>query len=87
MRPYLPPEILTRRKMGFGVPLDGWFRGELRGFAQDVLTDSRTRGRGILRPAAVDRLLADHLQGRRDHSSQLWSLICLELWCRAWWDR
>jgi len=87
MRPYLPAEILTRRKMGFGVPLDAWFRGELRGFAQDVLTDTRTRGRGILRPEAVDRLLADHLQGRRDHSSQLWSLICLELWCRTWWDR
>jgi asparagine synthase (glutamine-hydrolysing) len=87
MRPYLPPEVLTRRKMGFGVPLDVWFRGELRGFARDVITDNRTRQRGIFRPEAVDRLLAVHLQGRRDCSSQLWSLICLELWCRAWWDR
>jgi asparagine synthase (glutamine-hydrolysing) len=78
---------LTRRKMGFGVPLDAWFRGELRGFSRDVLTDRRTRQRGILRPEAVDQLLASHLEGRRDQSSQLWSLICLELWCRAWWDR
>jgi asparagine synthase (glutamine-hydrolysing) len=87
MRPYLPAEILTRRKMGFGVPLDAWFRGELRGFTRDILTDRRTRQRGILRPEAVDQLLASHLEGRRDQSSQLWSLICLELWCRAWWDR
>jgi asparagine synthase (glutamine-hydrolysing) len=87
MRPYLPSEILTRRKMGFGVPLDSWFRGELRSFAHDVLTDTRTRQRGILRPEAVDRLWATHLEGQRDYSSQLWSLICLELWCRTWWDR
>jgi asparagine synthase (glutamine-hydrolysing) len=73
--------------MGFGVPLDAWFRGELRGFARDVVTDSRTRQRGIFRPEVVDRLLAVHLEGRRDYSSQLWSLICLELWCRTWWDR
>lgn len=87
MRPYLPTEILTRRKMGFGVPLDGWFRNELRGFAREVLTDARTRQRGLVRPEAVDRLFAAHLEGRRDYSSQLWSLICLELWCRTWWDR
>jgi asparagine synthase (glutamine-hydrolysing) len=87
MRPYLPAEILSRRKMGFGVPLATWFRKELRDFSRDVLTDSRSRNRGILRPEAVAGLLEAHVTGRCDHSSELWSLVCLELWCRAWWDR
>jgi asparagine synthase (glutamine-hydrolysing) len=87
MRPYLPGEILSRRKMGFGVPLATWFRRDLKDFARDVLTEPRTRQRGILRPESVARLLDAHQGGRRDHSSQLWSLICLELWFRTWWDR
>jgi asparagine synthase (glutamine-hydrolysing) len=84
MARYLPAEMLHRRKMGFGVPLAAWFRRDLKDFARDVLLDARTRQRGILRPEAVARLLDAHLAGRRDHSSQLWSLICFELWCRQW---
>jgi asparagine synthase (glutamine-hydrolysing) len=87
MRDALPAEILNRRKMGFGVPLAGWFRKELRDFSRDVLLDSRARQRGILRTAAVEGLLAAHQEGPRDFSSELWSLICFELWCRTWWDR
>ena len=87
MRDALPAEILNRRKMGFGVPLAGWFRKELRDFSRDVLLDPRARQRGILRTAAVEGLLAAHQEGPRDFSSELWSLICFELWCRTWWER
>jgi asparagine synthase (glutamine-hydrolysing) len=87
MARHLPAEILTRRKMGFGVPLARWFRGDLKDFARDILLDTRTRQRGILRPETVSRRLDAHLQGRRDYSAHLWSLICFELWCREWWDR
>jgi asparagine synthase (glutamine-hydrolysing) len=87
MRPHLPPEILNRRKMGFGVPLASWLRKDLRDYAQDVLLGARARQRGIVRPLAVRGLLERHLRGDRDYSSQLWSLICFELWCRNWWDR
>jgi asparagine synthase (glutamine-hydrolysing) len=87
MRPYLPEEVLSRRKMGFGVPLATWFRRDLKDFARDILFDTRTRQRGIFCPETVAQLLNVHLEGRRDHSSQLWSLICFELWCRTWWDR
>jgi asparagine synthase (glutamine-hydrolysing) len=84
MARYLPGEMLNRRKMGFGVPLATWFRKDLKDFTRDVLLDARTRQRGILRPEAVARLLDAHVAGRRDYSSQLWSLICFELWCRQW---
>jgi len=83
----LPGEILTRRKMGFGVPLGAWFRRELRDMARDVLLGSQARERGLFRPSEVESLLAIHDSGRRDCSARLWSLICFELWMRQWADR
>ncbi len=82
----LPREIQTRPKMGFGVPLDHWFRGPLAGFARDVLLDRRTLGRGLFRPDAVASLVESHLAGRSDHSHRLWALLVFELWQREWLD-
>lgn len=82
----LPGPIRRRRKMGFGVPLDYWFRNELRAMARDVLLDARTLNRGYFRSEGVRRLLDDHQQGRFDHAARLWSLLVLELWHRQWVD-
>jgi asparagine synthase (glutamine-hydrolysing) len=87
MRPYLSEEILSRKKMGFGVPLAAWFRGTLRHFAHDLLLDDRARQRGIVDSKAVAEMLAAHVAGTRDHSAPLWALICFELWSRTWLDR
>jgi asparagine synthase (glutamine-hydrolysing) len=76
----LPPEIAARGKAGFGVPISRWFRYELRELASDALLGERARSRGQLRPAAVERLLADHASGRADHGHRLWCLLMLELW-------
>jgi len=80
----LPRAARRRRKMGFGVPLDHWFRDELRDFAREVLLDRQTLGRGYVRPEAVGQLLDDHQSGRFDHSARLWALLVLELWQRTW---
>ncbi len=53
--------------MGFGVPLDHWFRNELKDYAREVLLDPQTLGRGYFRAEAVRRLWDDHQQGRFDH--------------------
>ncbi len=82
----LPSDILSRRKMGFGVPLGAWFRGELRDMTHDLLLDPRTRQRGIFRTSWVDGLLREHESGRRDCSARLWAMLCLELWMRRWAD-
>ena len=87
MADHLPAEVLHRRKMGFGVPLGAWLRGELGDYARDVLLDDRTRRRGFLAPVAVETLLAEHRRGAHDRSAQIWSLLCLEEWARAWLDR
>jgi len=75
-----PPELLTRGKMGFSVPLADWFRGSLREMLWDHLTHSRLESRGVVSPEFVRRLLAEHDIGRRDNSDWLWSLLILELW-------
>ena len=78
----LPPELLTREKMGFGVPLDHWFRGALREMLHDHLTGSRFLERGIVSPPFVRHLLEEHRTGRRNHAAWLWSLLMLEMWYR-----
>ena len=86
MAPYLPREILYRKKMGFGVPLERWFRHELRELAYDTLLDRRACERGIMRPGYVRRLLDEHGAGTRNHHTRLWALLMLELWFRSWID-
>ena len=78
----LPKEIRNRPKMGFGVPLDRWFRGELKDELRAVLLDPVARDRGLFRPEAVERLIDEHTQGRRDNAYRLWALLMLELWFR-----
>lgn len=82
----VPREILDRPKQGFGVPVGHWFRGELREAFGDVLGSPSTRQRGYFNSAFVDRVLAEHLAGRRDHSRQLWMLLVFELWHRQYVD-
>jgi len=76
----LPEENVRRRKMGFGVPVGKWFRGDLRDLlCETLLSDSALR-RGYFQPAEVRRLIREHLESRADHSFQLWNLLMLELW-------
>lgn len=82
----LPESIQSRPKMGFGVPLDHWFRHELKPMLQETLLDGSALNRGYFRPEAVERLVKEHLDGQWDHSYRLWSLLCLELWQRMFVD-
>ncbi len=79
---YLPPEILRRRKMGFGVPVGKWLRGGLRPLLDDVLLSPRALGRGYFQPQVIRELVRAHTEGRQDHTYQLWALLCLEWWHR-----
>lgn len=77
----LPPGVqLPRGKKGFNVPMAAWLRGPLREPAQDLLSESRVRRIGLLRPQAVGRLLQEHLAGGRDRSFELYGLLVLSLW-------
>jgi asparagine synthase (glutamine-hydrolysing) len=78
----LPAPIATRRKMGFGVPVGRWFRDELRQELSEVLLDRQGLDRGLFRPEMIDRLIAEHVHGVREHGHRLWALVMLELWFR-----
>ena len=83
VRDILPVEILRRKKMGFPVPFGGWMRGPWKEVAREVLLDVRSRQRGIIDPAAVERMMSAHAAGTTDGTDAIWSLLNLELWYRT----
>jgi asparagine synthase (glutamine-hydrolysing) len=85
MRTILPDEVMERPKRGFAVPLDHWFRGQLEGFARDVLLSRQCGHRGILNQTYIKNLLSWQERGR-PLDLQLWTLISFELWCRTFLD-
>ncbi len=86
MEPFLPHDVLYRKKMGFGCPVGHWLRHELREMAEDTLLSPTAAGRGIFRPDYVAGLLRDHIGGAQQHDTRLWALLMLELWFRMWVD-
>ena len=80
LRGILPASILRRPKKGFGIPVAHWFRGPLKEQMLSVLSPERIARKGFFDPAAVARLIDDHLAGRRDVRKQLWTLFAFDLW-------
>lgn len=79
----IPPALLKAPKSGFGMPLGAWLRGELRPRLEDVLSEDSVRDFGLLNYPEVRRLLDEHLQGRADHYSKLWTLFVLHKWAEG----
>ena len=78
----VPPSVLERPKRGFGVPLDSWFRWELRHRIDDLMrNDSPIRE--FVDATAVRRIATEHQRARRDHSLLIWRLLVLDLWLRS----
>jgi asparagine synthase (glutamine-hydrolysing) len=76
----LPAEILERKKHGFGIPVSRWIHRELKEEFRSALEPSRIKAQGLFEPAAINRLMDDHLSGRRDNRKPLWSLFMFERW-------
>ncbi len=87
LRGILPESILNRPKMGFGVPLEHWFRNNAWiEILRDILLSRRAVERGYFVPVAVARLIDEHVAGARDWHQQLWMLLMLEMWHRTFVD-
>ena len=74
----LPDAILYRKKMGFSVPLDRWFRGPLAGQVRALATSPNLLATGFFDPASLARIVTRHLAGRRDHSALIWALLMFD---------
>ena len=81
---HVPPELIERPKMGFGIPLGEWLRGPLRDWAETLLNEQRLRQAGLLDAGMVRRYWADHLDGRRNWQYLLWDVLMLEAWRERW---
>ncbi len=86
MRGILPDEVLDRPKMGFGVPIDQWFRGPCRDLLRETLLSARARARGYFSPRAVERIVEAHQRMEGNFGYRLYALLMLELWHREYRD-
>jgi len=80
LRPYVPAEILSRRKVGFAVPVGPWFRKELRSMVGDLLLAPGAHTREYFNRESAEQFVREHLDGVRDRHKQLWALLNFELW-------
>jgi asparagine synthase (glutamine-hydrolysing) len=80
----LPPTIWNRAKMGFGVPLDYWFRNQLHDVTRDTLLAQDARCHSFFRREAIEQLFREHSERTFDHAPRLWSLLFFEMWLRRW---
>ena len=85
MKDVLPPEILTRKKMGFPVPFGSWIRGQFRGVIDEYVLSERALERGIFNREYVSDLVARHSAGE-NHAERLWMLVNFEIWQRHFFD-
>jgi asparagine synthase (glutamine-hydrolysing) len=86
MRGLLPPAILEKPKQGFSPPDQSWYRGPSVDYVRSLLLEPRTLERGYFEPAAVQRVVDEHAEGRRNHRLLIWSLLCFEWWNRLFVD-
>jgi asparagine synthase (glutamine-hydrolysing) len=80
---YVPRRYTDRPKRGFGVPIDDWLRGALRGWVEELISIQKLKDYGYLDPQAVRRLWDQHLCGWRNHSNILWSLVMFQAWYQS----
>lgn len=81
---YVPNHLFERPKMGFGVPIDRWFRSELKELLLDYLSPSRLKKEGLFDETIVENKIKEHLSGRINHHYRLWALLMWEMWRERW---
>jgi asparagine synthase (glutamine-hydrolysing) len=87
LRDILPREVLDKKKMGFNPPLPQWINGELQPVIREFLSPAAIERRGLFRPDAVQKLLREHAENRRDNALKIWALLMIEVWQRMYFDK
>jgi asparagine synthase (glutamine-hydrolysing) len=85
-RDYLPKKVIFRPKAGFGVPVGYWFRNELKSLVVDNLLSAKFFQRNYFKRQAIENLVKDHLQARKDYTFAIWTLLVFELWHQRFID-
>jgi asparagine synthase (glutamine-hydrolysing) len=86
----LPPETLSKKKHGFGLPIAGWLRTDptLNSMMRDLVLSDRTLSRGIIRRNGAEDLVRRHAEDTTSfYGTAIWNLMILELWLRRHEER
>lgn len=86
MKEWLPPEIISRKKMGFPVPIGPWFRGPYQNMVDEFVLSPRARERGVFKRDFIDRIIREHQSGEIKHGERIWSMVNFEIWHRIFID-
>lgn len=84
--PWLPREVTTRKKRGFGAPVGGWLRKDLQPLVRELLSEQQVGRRGLFQWPAIHQLVKAHEEQRSDYSDHIFALLALEIWCRVYLD-
>lgn len=84
---HVPRQIIDRPKQGFAIPLDRWLRGELRAWADELLSDKALGDGGLLEPEPVRQMWIAHLANQGNHGHSLWPILMLQAWTREWFPQ
>lgn len=80
---YVPRKLFERPKMGFGLPIGRWLRGQLRDWAEDLLSEKRLVRQGLLEPSAVQEMWASYVAGKSNSPHLIWAILMLSAWCES----
>jgi asparagine synthase (glutamine-hydrolysing) len=81
---YVPNELVDRPKMGFGVPIGQWLRGDLREWASELLDRHLIQQQGYLYPDPIVHMWNEHTSGKADRSVELWPILMFQAWLHEW---
>jgi asparagine synthase (glutamine-hydrolysing) len=84
MSPLLPEHVLNRKKMGFVIPVQRWFRKEIKTLTEEILFSHEARERGFFNYKFIEKIWREHQQGTGNHTSVLWALLMFEKWHEKW---
>ena len=87
MKDFLPEQILRKRKHGFSVPINLWFRGKLKDYLFEVIFDKKTKSRGYFNFDYIEKLYKSYQEKNQPFDSQLWLILNFELWHRQFIDK
>jgi len=82
LRRHVPQSLFERPKMGFGIPIGEWLRGELRGWAESLLDPVKMRHEGYFQPEPIQERWKEHLEGKRNWQNQIWVILMFQAWLR-----